>query len=106
MKLEVVGRFSTTVSVAGETRRFAAAEGQIFDLDEQTSLALLRDVGSCLREVVPAPEVFAAIREETPEPVTAAVMAEVPEDVAVPAHTRQIVRKPVHPKPTARKKTK
>ena len=97
MKLEVVGRFSTTVSVGGETRRFAAAEGQIFDLDEPTSLALLRDVGACLREIAPAPEVFKAIRE------TPAEMVEVPEEIAVPAHTRQIAKRP-GPKPTAKKR--
>lgn len=110
MKLLVTGKFATTVTVQGDQRRFAAVEGQIFEVDEQTGLALLRDVGPYVREVGTAAVVFAAIghadvlaEAETVAEENVVEMVEVPPEIATPARTRQIAKRP-GPKPTARKK--
>lgn len=97
MKLLVTGRFSTVVTAGGEQRRFAAAEGQMFELDEQTAAALLRDVGGCLQAVA-----------ETVEAESVVEMVEVPAEVVAPpkvARTRQVAHKPIRPgpRPTAKK---
>jgi hypothetical protein len=115
VKLQVVAPFSTVITVQGDQRRFAAVEGQTFDVDEPTGLALLRDVGGSLRLFVPAAEIIEEIRAvepavyeftdtETAETVVVE-MVEVPPEVVAPprvARTRQIKARP-GPKPKARK---
>jgi hypothetical protein len=111
VKLLVTGPFATTVTVAGEVRRFAAAEGQTFDVDEETALALLRDVSGFVQQVCPAVEAIIDVEPfaETVAEEPVVEMVQVPAEIAVPARTRQIARKPAvkpGPKPTARKKAK
>ena len=102
MRLEVVAPFSTVVTVQGDSRRFAAVAGQTFDVDEPTGLALLRDVGGCLRAPVEAEPA-----ETVVEPVVVE-MVEVPPEVVAPpqvARTRQIKARP-GPKPSAKGKAR
>ena len=112
MRLLVTRPFNTVVIVNSNPRRFAAVEGQTFDLDDETAAALLRDVSACLTPVVEAAQVFAAIRdadvlaeaESIADPPTVEIV-EVPEEIVAPpkvARTRQVAKRP-GPRPTAKK---
>jgi len=102
MRLQVKARFATVLVVRGDLIPMAADAGTVLELDEETALALLRDLpGVVVEDKPPKP----------PEPITAAPVetVEVPEELVEPepkpkakpkakARTRQVA------KPPARKK--
>lgn len=109
MRLLVLSRFSTMITVHGDNIRMAATPGTILEVDEDTAAALRRDVGPFLTEARPAGEVLAEIRDEAETVSEAPVveMVEVPADIVAPprvARTRQVARKPARPGPKAKVK--
>ncbi len=109
MKLRVLGRFRTVLTVGGSTIPWAGEPGQTFEVEDAVAAALLRDLPGVVVIEPDSWPVAEAITEATA--VAVVEMVEVPPEIVAPpvkARTRQVARKPrpikVEPKPAAKRK--